>query len=110
MYLASKHRKKLDFFMTIINYFLCRNTIVGVTSFGEDCGDPQYPGVYARITEEVKTWIQAIATGTESSGCKQIIQPCTHACFIVMSIGAGSTTSATTPGPVGKICFYFTQP
>ena len=53
--------------------FFCRNTVVGVTSFGDGCGDPQYPGVYARITEEVKTWIQATAAGTESSDCKLLI-------------------------------------
>ena len=48
---------------------MCRNTIVGVTSFGEGCGDPQYPGVYARITE-VKSWIQETVSGTQESDCK----------------------------------------
>ena len=67
MYLARKLGKTLS---ASTLHFPHRNTIVGVTSFGEDCGDPQYPGVYARITEEVKTWIQTIATGTESSDCK----------------------------------------
>ena len=69
MYLARKHGKTLSA-TTLHKMILLRNTIVGVTSFGEDCGDPQYPGVYARIIEEVKTWIKAIATGTESSDCK----------------------------------------
>ena len=67
MYLARKQEKTLSA-SRLHKMFPHRNTIVGVTSFGEDCGDPQYPGVYARITEEVKTWIQAIAMGTD---CKQ---------------------------------------
>ena len=46
-----------------------RNTLVGVTSFGSGCGDPDYPGVYARVTE-VKQWIQATVSGTQDSNCK----------------------------------------
>ena len=45
-----------------------RNTLVGVTSFGSGCGDPDYPGVYARVTE-VKQWIQATVSGTQDSNC-----------------------------------------
>ena len=56
----------------IIKYFVvccCRNTLVGVTSFGSGCGDPDYPGVYARVTE-VKHWIQVTVSGTQDSDCK----------------------------------------
>ena len=49
--------------------YCCRNTLVGVTSFGSGCGDPDYPGVYARVTE-VKQWIQATVPGTQDSDCK----------------------------------------
>ena len=53
--------------LELINGF--RHTIVGLTSFGTGCGDPDYPGVYARVTE-VQTWIQDTVTGTQTSDCK----------------------------------------
>ena len=48
-----------------------RSTIVGVTSFGQGCGDPNYPGVYARVTE-VRSWIKSTVSGTQDSDCKFI--------------------------------------
>ena len=48
-----------------------RSTIVGVTSFGQECGDPDYPGVYARVTE-VRSWIKSTVSGTQDSDCKFI--------------------------------------
>ena len=56
---------------------------MGVTSFGTGCGDPSYPGVYARVSE-VKTWIQETAAGTQDSDCVP-------------------TNNTSTPGPVGKL-------
>ena len=47
----------------------CRNTLIGLTSFGTGCGDPSYPGVYSRVTE-VLAWIQATVTGTQTSECE----------------------------------------
>lgn len=35
------------------------NTLVGVVSLGEDCGNKQYPGVYAKVAK-VLDWIQEI--------------------------------------------------
>ena len=46
---------------------------MGVTSFGPaQCGDPDFPGVYARVTE-VKAWIQATVKGAQESNCKIIM-------------------------------------
>ena len=53
-----------------------------MTSFGTGCGDPSYPGVYARVSE-VKSWIQETAAGTQDSDCVP-------------------TNNTSTPGPVGK--------
>ena len=47
----------------------CRNTLIGLTSFGTGCGDPSYPGVYSRVTE-VLAWIQATVTGSQTSDCE----------------------------------------
>ena len=47
----------------------CRNTLIGLTSFGTGCGDPSYPGVYSRVTE-VLAWIQTTVTGTQTSDCE----------------------------------------
>ena len=46
-----------------------RNVIIGVTSFGTGCAHPDYPGVYARVTE-VKSWIESVASDTQDSDCK----------------------------------------
>ncbi|KAM8865839.1 granzyme K-like [Synchiropus picturatus] len=37
---------------------LCDNSLVGVTSFGFDCGVPDKPGVYAYISKDRLEWIQ----------------------------------------------------
>ena len=46
------------------------STIVGVTTFAEGC-DREIPGVYAKITEEAKTWIKSVAPGSQDSDCDQ---------------------------------------
>ena len=40
-----------------------RFAAVGVNSFNSD------PDVFAKITAEVKSWIQSVAEGTEDSDC-----------------------------------------
>jgi secreted trypsin-like serine protease len=35
-----------------------RTTQVGLVSFGQFCADPKYPGVYARVTDNID-WIFA---------------------------------------------------
>ena len=42
---------------------LVRYAAVGVNSFNSD------PDVFAKITPEVKSWIQSVAEGTEDSDC-----------------------------------------
>ena len=51
------------------HFFMFRQTIIGVTSYGSGCAHPDYPGVYARVTE-VKSWIQSVASDTQDSDCK----------------------------------------
>ena len=48
---------------------LFRHVIIGVTSYGTGCAHPDYPGVYARVTE-VKSWIESVASDTQDSDCK----------------------------------------
>ena len=68
--MEGKHEEKI-FLNPAKTFFVsfCRNTIVGVTSFGSGCGDPNFPGVYSRVTD-VKSWIQSTVSGTQDSDCK----------------------------------------
>ena len=59
-----------SFFKEIFAYlFIFRHVIIGVTSFGTGCAHPEYPGVYARVTE-VKSWIKSVSSDTQDSDCK----------------------------------------
>ena len=40
-----------------------KNILTGITSFGGDCGDPQYPGVYASV-EHFIGWINMVCDET----------------------------------------------
>ena len=46
-----------------------RSTIIGVSRSGRGC-DRIYPGgLFAKITKDVKTWIESVAAGTQDSDC-----------------------------------------
>ena len=47
----------------IVQMFVIRYAAVGVNSFNSD------PDVFAKITAEVKSWIQSVTEGTEDSDC-----------------------------------------
>ena len=41
---------------------------MGVSTLGVDCAKG-YPGVFAKMTKEVKSWIRSVAAGTQDSNC-----------------------------------------
>ena len=47
---------------------VCRYAAIGVNSFNSD------PDVFAKITPEVKTWIQSIAANTQDSDCLDTVK------------------------------------
>ena len=46
----------------------CNYEIAGITSFGDGCGRPGSPGVYAKVTAELK-WIHGIIKKDNGKMC-----------------------------------------
>ena len=61
--------------------------LVGDTSYGVGCGDPEFPGVYGRVADTtLRTWIESVAPGSVSTGS---------------STSTGGTGTVKTKGPKG---------
>ena len=52
-----------------------RYTQIGVVSFGNECANPDFPGVYARLTEVIN-WIRDVAKSTDYIGVKPLHSNC----------------------------------
>ena len=52
-------------------FFMYRYTAIGVSSFGntKNTLENRVPDVYAKVTPDIKKWIQGIATNTQDSNC-----------------------------------------
>lgn len=72
----------------------------GVVSFGEVCGDPEFPGVYARVSR-YQEWINQ-TTGSSEIGFVTFTSPGTDsdANFTCPRPTSPSTTTAQTTPPV----------
>ena len=85
---------------------------IGIVSKGIECGHPDYPGVYTRVTE-VLNWIQSIAVQSLDSNCVAPRQGRRNYCHLgyyaleqvsfvsVILISGGHTGNS--PGEGGKI-------
>ena len=45
------------------------SVLIGIVSKGNECGHPDYPGIYTRVTKILK-WIESIAVASLDSNCK----------------------------------------
>ena len=65
---------------SIIIIFPIRFTQIGVVSHGPKpgqgvlCDNPDFPGVYARVSGQTLEWIKDMASGTQKSTCDNPIE------------------------------------
>ena len=89
--------------------FIFRNVLIGVTSYGNGCAHPDYPGVYARVTE-VKSWIETVASDTQDSDCKyQHVSNCLNFAHYTLTLTGGREKLKTKTNHIQKsnitICY-----
>ena len=53
---------------------ILRLTQLGIVSYGTECGHPEYPGVYTRVTS-IMNWI---SVSVEDTVWDSVCQPVTH--------------------------------
>ena len=46
-----------------------RSVLIGIVSKGNECGHPDYPGIYTRVTKILR-WIESIAVASLDSNCE----------------------------------------
>lgn len=71
--------------------FVCNRTLVGVVSFGNDCGLPLFPGVYANVSY-FRDWIVEVSNellginGTTNSGAVKFASSYSMSIFLMLLV------------------------
>ena len=79
--------------------------VVGVTNYAFGCGEPGFPGVYARVTARLD-WILAKTQGTQDTSCATTT---TAETVTTTATVTTTTTSTTTSTESSGQCFLFSE-